>query len=237
MLLETSNLSKTFNPDTPLEVRAVHDVTFTLAEGEILMLMGPSGSGKTTLLTMLGALLTPTVGTIVFHGEEMSRLRQHELTLFRRHHIGFIFQSFNLLDNLSALENVLIAGSAGEEMKAWATDLLDRLGLKSRMFAKPKALSGGERQRVAIARALANDPSLIIADEPTANLDRAIGHEVMTLLCSVACDLGKSVIIASHDERIQDVAHRIIHMEDGRLTKEVQGRHNEVCQMRDHHAA
>ena len=153
---------------------------------------------------------------------------------FRRHALGFVFQSFNLLENLSAIENVIIAGFSKKDGYVRARGLLQRLGLEKRMFAKPKELSGGERQRVGIARALMNDPLLICADEPTANLDRATGHDVMQFLCSVGCEQQKSIIVVSHDERIKDIAHKVFYMEDGKLVRQEPGKHGEVCNMKSH---
>lgn len=234
IILETKNLTKTFNPWTRAQVVAVEGVNLKLRKGEILMIMGPSGSGKTTLLTMLGGLLKPTSGNISLSGQRIDLLSGKKLTELRRRNMGFIFQSFNLLQNLSAIENAIIAGAFNGGAKSRAEDLLVKLGLRDRLRSKPNELSGGERQRVAIARALMNNPSLILADEPTANLDRAIGHEVMLLLCSIGCEQGKSVVIVSHDERIKDIAHRVIYIEDGKLVREEGGRHNEVCLMKHH---
>lgn len=233
-ILETKNLTKIFNPDTRAQVAAVSDVNLKLGKGEILMIMGPSGSGKTTLLTMLGGLLGATKGEIIFGDQKLNELNARELAAVRREKLGFIFQSFNLLENLSALENVIIAIFKNHSRSERAKALLIKLGLKDRIFSKPKELSGGERQRVAIARALINDPLLILADEPTANLDSAIGREVMKLLCSIGCEQGKSVIVVSHDERIKDIAHRVVYIEDGKLARQGKGRHTEVCLMKDH---
>lgn len=222
------NVSKTFNPSTPAEVKAIREVTLDLNPGEVVLIMGPSGSGKTTLLTMIGGLLKATAGEIIVQGQDVSRLNQAALTKLRRQRIGFIFQSFNLLQNLTSFENVLVAGF-DQANKQRATKLLDQLGLAKRSHARPSDLSGGERQRVAIARALINNPQLILADEPTANLDSKVGHEVMQLLCEIACQQRKAVIIVSHDERLKDVAKRVITIEDGRLTKEERGGHDQNC--------
>lgn len=232
--LTAKNLGKTFNAGTRAEVKAVNGVTLSVKPGEIVMIMGPSGSGKTTLLTMIGGLLKPSEGEISLAGSQIAGLGQGALTQLRRERIGFIFQSFNLLENLSAIENVMIGAfhQAGRRQKA--EKLLVKLGLSKRMRAFPRDLSGGERQRVAISRALINDPDLILADEPTANLDSKIGHQVMQLLCAVGCEEEKSIIIVSHDERIKDVAHRVIYIEDGQLTREERGRHNQICQMKNH---
>jgi len=230
-IVTIKNLSKTFNEGKPSEVRAVQNIELSVQPGEIVLLMGPSGSGKTTLLTMIGGLLSPSAGEVIINGTNISKLSASQLTAFRKSDIGFIFQSFNLLQNLSAYENILIAGFNRKNALKKTPELLAKLNLEKRFSFKPNDLSGGERQRVAIARALINDPKIILADEPTANLDKNIGHEVMQLLCSVACEQGKSVIIVSHDERIKDTAHRVIYIEDGHLVKEEKGGHDRSCTM------
>lgn len=235
IILEAKNLAKIFNPNTRAQVTAIDGVDLKLRKGEILMIMGPSGSGKTTLLTMLGGLLKPTRGDITLNGQRIDLMRSKKLTQLRRRDIGFIFQSFNLLQNLSAMENAIVAGAFNRGAKLRAQELLVKLGLRDRLRSKPNELSGGERQRVAIARAMMNDPLLILADEPTANLDSAIGREVMRLLCSIGCEHGKSVVIVSHDERIKDIAHRVLYIEDGKLAREEKGRHSEACTMKEHY--
>lgn len=232
--IKVSNLTKLFNAGTHAEVAAVRDVSLSVAPGEIVLIMGPSGSGKTTLLTMLGGLLKPTRGSIVLQEKNIGELSDSARTKLRRTSIGFIFQSFNLLENLSAVENVIVGGFQHVNIHSHAEELLAKLGVGKRSHAKPKELSGDERQRVAIARALINNPSLILADEPTANLDRLHGHEVMELLCSIGCEQGKSIVIVSHDERIKDVANRVITIEDGKLVREERGEHDRVCTMRVH---
>ncbi len=230
-VLIAHNLSKSFRPGTPQAVKAVQDVDLAVSPGDIILIMGPSGSGKTTLLTMLGGLLQPSQGSIQIQGQNIDQMNSGALTILRRQNIGFVFQSFNLLQNLTALENVMIAGFAIKDRRANSQALLTKLGLKARLHAKPDSLSGGERQRVAIARALINNPSLILADEPTANLDSQTGHEVMQLLCEIGCQESKGVIIVSHDQRIQDIAKRIITIADGRLVDERPGGHTKICQM------
>lgn len=234
MILETKNLTKIFNPKSAAKVIAVDGINFELQQGEIAMIMGPSGSGKTTFITMIGGLLKPTNGSIVFDGHHLESENRQNLTTIRRHEIGFIFQSFNLLQNLTALENVSIAAFGISNSWTKASELLTTLGLKDRLNAKPANLSGGEKQRVAIARSLINNPKLILADEPTANLDKTHGHEVMQLLCSIGCEQNKSIIIVSHDERIKEVAHRVLYIEDGRLIREEKGNHDKVCSMKIH---
>jgi putative ABC transport system ATP-binding protein len=201
------------------EVTAVRDVSLSVSPGEIVLIMGPSGSGKTTLLSMLGALLKPTEGTIQLNGTTISALEENRLPDIRLKQFGFIFQDFNLLSALTALENVAIVaeltGAKSGEAKRKAASLLTELGLGERLNFLPEKLSGGEKQRVAIARALINDPRLILADEPTANLDSKIGHEIMRLLRNIAKEQGRSVVIVSHDQRIKDIADRVLWLEDG----------------------
>ena len=233
-LLKIEKLNKIFNPGKHSEVRAVSDVDLEVNAAEIVMIMGPSGSGKTTLLTMIGGLLQPTSGQIILDGVRIQDLTSDELSKLRRENIGFIFQSFNLLQNLTAVENVLIAAFNQKNAKQRAKELLTELGLAKRLNAIPNDLSGGERQRVAIARALVNEPKLILADEPTANLDSVRGHEVMDLLCNIGCEQERTIIIVSHDERIKSITHRIIYIEEGKLQREEQGNHNEVCKMKKH---
>lgn len=217
------------------EVAAVRDVSLSVASGEIVLIMGPSGSGKTTLLSMLGALLKPTDGDIHLNGTVISALQENRLPEIRLRQFGFVFQDFNLLSALSALENVSIvaelAGTKSGEARRKAASLLTDLGLGERLNFLPEKLSGGEKQRVAIARALINDPALILADEPTANLDSKIGHEIMRLLRRIAKEQGRSVVIVSHDQRIQDIADRVLWLEDGQFKEMVTMAIDPVCGM------
>jgi len=207
------------------EVTAVRDVSLTVSPGEVVLIMGPSGSGKTTLLSMLGALLKPAEGAIQLNGTTISALAENRLPDIRLKQFGFIFQDFNLLSALTALENVAIvaelSGTKSGEARRKAASLLTELGLSERLNFLPEKLSGGEKQRVAIARALINNPTLILADEPTANLDSKIGHEIMRLLRSIAKEQGRSVVIVSHDQRIKDIADRVLWLEDGEFKETV----------------
>lgn len=206
-----------------IEVRAVESVSFSADRGEIILIMGPSGSGKTTLITMAGALLRPTSGEILIDGENIVNYSEKERINLRRRKVGFIFQSFNLLANLTSFENVLVPlGLAGVQKGVAvkkARGLLETFGLGQRENFLPEKLSGGEKQRVSIARALANDPKLILADEPTANLDSQKGREVMRLLKGVAKNMGKTVVVVTHDQRLKEIADRVLWMEDGRFKK------------------
>jgi putative ABC transport system ATP-binding protein len=219
-LLEVHELTKVFGSDRT-EVRAVDGVSFTTDAGEVTLIMGPSGSGKTTLLTMIGALLRPTSGRVLIGGLDVTALPQRELPRIRRQLVGFVFQTFNLLEALTAQENVEVAlnvaGVAGDEARRRARALLVEAGLEERLDFHARDLSGGEKQRVSIARALANHPPLLLADEPTANLDSHHGHEVMELLRDLARQEGSAVVVVSHDPRLYDIADRVLWLEDGRI--------------------
>jgi len=233
MSLIANSVTKIYDKGRPSEVKAVDNVSLTVNPGEVYLLMGPSGSGKTTLITILGGLLSSTDGSVVINGEDITRLKENKLPEFRLNNIGFIFQSFNLLSALTAVENVavsLMAKSISKKMALErAKEMLKILGLESRLNNKPANLSGGEKQRVGIARALITDPDIILADEPTANLDSKNGHEVMLKLCGVACAENKSVIIVSHDARIRDIAHKVLWIEDGKIIKTEDGNHKNTC--------
>ena len=221
VLLRTEGLTKVFGWGNTV-VRAVDDVTLEVREGEIVLIMGPSGSGKTTLLTMLGGLLKPTSGRVTLAGQEITSLGGAGLVEVHRHLVGFIFQSFNLLENLSVIENIEIvlniAGVNGQRARDRAAQLLDDRGLTGRAHFRTKDLSGGEKQRLSIARALANNPRLILGDEPTANLDSRHGRDVMRVLRDTARSEGRAVVVVSHDQRIREVADRVLWLEDGRLS-------------------
>jgi putative ABC transport system ATP-binding protein len=232
--LHVSHLTKRFGTgDT--EVVAVRDLSLDVSPGEVVLIMGPSGSGKTTLLLMLGGLLKPTEGTIRLNDLELSGLSERRLPDVRLRNFGFIFQDFNLLSALNVQDNVAIAAElTGVGRKAAlkkAVTLLTELGLGHRLRFAPEKLSGGEKQRLAIARALVNDPALILADEPTANLDSSHGHETMRLLRDTATKKGRSVVIVSHDQRIKDIADRVLWLEDGEFTDVVTMAVDPVCGM------
>ena len=218
--IHVQGLTKTFG-EGATRVDAVADLDLDLERGEIVLVMGPSGSGKTTLLSMLGGLLRPTAGTIEVDGVDIAALGERDLPAFRARRFGFVFQDFNLLAALSAEENIAvalnIAGTRGGEAEARAGELLGALGLEARRSFSPDQLSGGERQRVAIARAVANRPQVVFADEPTANLDSAHGAETMRLLRRLAKEEKTTVVIVSHDQRLREIADRVLWLEDGRL--------------------
>src|SRR5579859_796396 len=232
--LHIAHVSKHYGSGTA-EVQAVRDVSLEVAPGEIVLIMGPSGSGKTTLLQMMGALLKPTEGTIQLNGTMLSALAENRLPGIRLRQFGFIFQDFNLLSTLTVLDNVALvaelASTKRSEARKRAAALLTELGLGERLHFLPEQLSGGEKQRVAIARALVNDPALILADEPTANLDSKIGHEIARLLRQVASERGKSVVIVSHDQRLREHADRVLWLEDGRFKEMASMAVDPVCGM------
>jgi putative ABC transport system ATP-binding protein len=218
--LEAGQLTKVYQ-EGAFQVAAVQDVTLTARAGEVVAILGPSGSGKTTLLSMLGCILRPTSGSITMHGERVSDLDETQLPWVRRRYVGFIFQSFNLFAALSAAENVEVVlqlkGIERRTRHSEARRLLDLVGLSQRADFLPRDMSGGERQRVSIARALAGDPPLILADEPTANLDAKNGEQVMKLLHAVTRSDGRTVIIVTHDHRVMPYIDRSVRIEDGRL--------------------
>ena len=219
-LLSAENVSRVYG-EGPSRVVAIDRITLEVRPGEVTLILGPSGSGKTTLLSILGCLLRPTSGQVLVNGSEASRLSDAEVSRLRREQIGFVFQSFNLLNFLTVRQNVEVVlnlnGINGASARTRATDLLRQVGLDHRLDFSPTNLSGGERQRVAIARALANDPALILADEPTGNLDSKTGRAVVDLLASLARERRRSVIIVTHDTRIVDVADRVFYLVDGAL--------------------
>jgi putative ABC transport system ATP-binding protein len=219
-ILRLSHVTKSFGSGAG-EVKVMDDVDFELMPQEVVAVMGPSGSGKTTFLTICGALQKPTSGVVEVDGQEIQNLSQIDLAVVRRHKIGFVFQSLNLLEALSAKENVeyalKLAGYKGNHCRERAKNLLAMMDLTPRQDELPKKLSGGERQRVGVARALANDGNLILADEPTASLDEKRATDLMRLLVSITRDLGRSVLLVTHDMRAHDHADRIFWLEGGKL--------------------
>ena len=216
-------------------VRAVDAVSLEVGEGEVVLVMGPSGSGKTTLLLMLGGLLKPTSGSVRLDGVDITQLGESRLPAIRLAKIGFVFQDFHLLSALSVRENVaiaaMLAGTSRREALHRADESLSAMGLQGRLRYRPEDLSGGEKQRVAIARALINDPALILGDEPTANLDSKIGHDIARLLREVARSRGKSVVVVSHDQRLREHADRVLWLEDGRFKQLAAMAVDPVCGM------
>ena len=235
LVVEAHGLTKEFSVG-PALVRAVDEVDLVIHRGEIVLIMGPSGSGKTTLLTLIGGLLRPTSGSVRIGGREITSMSESDLNEIRRHVVGFVFQVFNLLEPLSVLENVVIplnlAGANGRDAELRASSVLEDVGLGNRLDFKPDSLSGGEKQRVSIARALVHDPELILADEPTANLDSKNGHDVVVLLRDIAKTSGRTVMIVSHDDRIREIADRVLWLEDGKLSPGAGGKGSILAEAR-----
>ncbi|NUQ84745.1 MAG: ABC transporter ATP-binding protein [Anaerolineales bacterium] len=222
-IVQIESLIKDYGDGT--SVRALDEVTLSVASGEFVAIQGPSGSGKSTLLNLIGTLDTPTSGQITVDGVDLGTLRGDALADFRRAKIGFVFQLFNLVPTLNALENVMLPllpyqRGLGFKLEARARELLTRIGLEERLHHLPGQLSGGEQQRVAIARALINSPSLILADEPTGNLDTKIGEEIVGLLRQLNQEQGLTLVLVTHDAAVASQADRIIHLQDGRLLDE-----------------
>jgi putative ABC transport system ATP-binding protein len=225
-LLEAANLTKELGSGAG-KVAALKGVSLALNGGELTLLMGPSGSGKTTLLSILGCMLTPTQGTVRVGPHSTAGLDPEELARLRRDHIGFVFQSFHLFPTLSTTDNVRLAldvrGEPSRAAKVRSREALAKVGLGHKIKAYPRELSGGEQQRVAIARAIVGNPSIILADEPTAALDGANGQAVMKLLAEIAREQGHAVLIVTHDPRLLPFADRVVHIEDGRIVAEERG--------------
>lgn len=219
-ILETQAVSKIYGEGAN-RVVALSEASVSLHSGQVLLIMGPSGSGKTTLLSVMGCILRPTTGRVLVAGQVANDLDEVALPDIRRHYFGFVFQAFNLFGSLTALENVEVVlrmkGVAKELIAPHSLDLLQRVGLGHRINAYPRDMSGGEKQRTALARALAGDPAIVLADEPTANLDSKTGHAVLALLRTLAEETNKAVAIVSHDPKAESVADQVIIMEDGRL--------------------
>jgi len=224
--IEIRGLRKVFGAGET-EVRALDDVDLVIARGEMVAIMGPSGSGKSTLLHLIGALESPSAGTIALGGRRFDGLDDRELTLLRREGIGFVFQFFNLLPALTAEENVLlpalIAGRRDAEIRRRAHALLRRVGLSARAEHLPSELSGGEQQRVSIARALLMEPELVLADEPTGNLDSRSEAQVLELLSELNREEGHTIVIVTHDPAAAAIAQRVVFLRDGRIAGEIPG--------------
>jgi putative ABC transport system ATP-binding protein len=218
MLIEVSNLRKTYARGLN-KTEALKGINLTLNRGEFTSIMGPSGSGKSTLLHLLGGLDRPTSGTVKIADQKIDEFNDHDLSVFRRQRLGFIFQFFNLLPTLTALENValplLLDGKSMKSIESKARDLLVLIGLENRMTHRPDELSGGEMQRVAIARALVTDPLLILADEPTGNLDSKNGAMVLEILSRMARERGHTILMVTHDTKAASFGTRLIRMVDG----------------------
>jgi putative ABC transport system ATP-binding protein len=226
-IIETNNISKEYRMGNEI-IKALVSVSIKVAKGEYVAFMGPSGSGKSTLMNIVGALDTPSGGTYILNGKDVSKMNDNELAEVRNKEIGFVFQTFNLLPRASALENVelplIYAGYSRKARKQKAMKALTDVGLDNRATHKPNELSGGQRQRVAIARALVNDPSIILADEPTGNLDTKTSYDIMALFKELH-EKGNTIIMVTHEEDIASYAHRIIRLRDGLIESDTLNQH------------
>jgi putative ABC transport system ATP-binding protein len=222
-LIDTRDLWKTYVMGSE-EIHALRGVNIQIERGEYVAIMGPSGSGKSTLMNLIGCLDTPTKGSYLLNDKQVSQMNDNELAQIRNEEIGFVFQTFNLLPRASALQNVelplIYAGVAARDRHARAKAALEKVELGSRMSHRPNELSGGQRQRVAIARALVNNPSILLADEPTGNLDSKTGSEIMALFARLH-EAGNTIVLVTHEADIAAFAHRTIHLRDGQVEKDV----------------
>jgi putative ABC transport system ATP-binding protein len=219
MLIKTENLNKIYNSGK-LKVHALRGIDMEIEKNDYIAISGPSGSGKSTLLHILGCLDTPSAGRYLLDGVEVNGLTSNKLAEIRNRKIGFVFQTFNLLPNMTVLENVelplLYAGVGKKERRKRAEKVLDEVGLAERLKHRPSELSGGERQRTAIARALVNEPAIILADEPTGNLDSVSGSSVLNVFNQLH-NQGHTIIVVTHDQNVAKIAKRIIHIQDGKI--------------------
>jgi putative ABC transport system ATP-binding protein len=221
-IVETRNLGKIYETNGT-KVEALRGVNLVLKQGELIAVMGPSGCGKSTLLHLLGGLDTPTSGEILIHNQRIDRMSEARRAIMRRREIGFVFQAFNLIGNLSVADNIelpaLVAGQSAHQARTRRQQLLADLGIVDKHAQPPAQLSGGQKQRVALARAMINQPAVLLADEPTGNLDSKTAYEVLTLLKNMHTD-GQTILLVTHDPSVASIAQRVIFMKDGRLSGE-----------------
>ena len=217
-ILQAVNLTKHYNTP-PNQVRALDGVDFTVQQGEFVAVVGQSGSGKSTLLHMLGGLDVPTSGRVIVDGHDLSQMKEEQLTIFRRRNVGFVFQGYNLVPILNVYENIVlpIELDGNKPDTPFIDSIIDSLGLSDKRAALPSQLSGGQQQRVAIARALAAKPSIVLADEPTGNLDTKTSQDVLGALKLTATQFHQTIVLITHNEQIAQLADRVIEIEDGRI--------------------
>jgi putative ABC transport system ATP-binding protein len=220
-MIEVKNVSKSYRRDS-IEIPVLRDISISVPDGEFLALMGPSGSGKTTLLNLIAGIDRPNAGQVVVNGTDIGSLKESALAKWRSTHVGFIFQFYNLLPVLTAFENVelplLLTGLSKKERREHVEAVLTLVGLADRMGHSPKQLSGGQEQRVAIARAIVTDPTVLVADEPTGDLDKVSATEIMTLLERLNREFKKTIVMVTHDPRAAEKAHKVMHLDKGELT-------------------
>jgi len=236
-VIKLENVWKIYQFDH-LEISVLKGVSLEIAPGAFVVILGPSGSGKSTLLNMLGCLDLPTKGRVLLDGRDIAKMSEDELAQARGQKIGFVFQQFNLLQNLSALENVMLPmifqGKPETERKKRAQSLLASLGLQDRVLHRPSELSGGEQQRIAIARSLANDPEIIVADEPTGNLDSTTGKKIMEILIDLHKNEGKTIVVVTHDPTIAEYSSQTVHIKDGQIAANHFNNGSKVLWKNDH---
>ncbi|MDN8576455.1 ABC transporter ATP-binding protein [Corynebacterium sanguinis] len=222
LLIDMRRIVKTYNPDEPSEVKVLHGIDFYTEQSEFVSIVGPSGCGKSTLMNLIGMLDRPTEGAYAFNGEPVYAKQDQELASYRSQNIGFIFQNFNLIGRIDALQNVampmMYAGVDKREREEIAAELLKKMGMGDRLKHLPNELSGGQKQRVAIARSLANDPDLLLADEPTGALDSSTGRMVMDLFHELHQELGKAIVFITHNPDLAEETERIVEMKDGNIS-------------------
>jgi len=222
-VIETRHLNRFFGEGETL-VKALNDVSLTIQKGEFTALVGPSGSGKSTLLHLMGGLDEPTDGEILLDNTNISQMSETQLSQFRRDHIGFIFQAYNLIPVLSVEENIeyimLLQGISSHERKKRTQDILEKVGLEGKQNRLPSQLSGGQQQRVAVARAMVSQPRIILADEPTANLDSQTGSDLIALMRQLNQEQGMTFVFSTHDTKIMEQADRLVHLEDGAIVED-----------------
>ncbi|EEI16921.1 ABC transporter ATP-binding protein [Corynebacterium lipophiloflavum] len=223
LLIDMRRIVKTYNPGEPSEVKVLHGIDFHTEQSEFVSIVGPSGCGKSTLMNLIGMLDRPTEGAYAFNGEPVYAKQDQELASYRSQNIGFIFQNFNLVGRIDALQNVampmMYAGVEKREREEIAAELLKKMGMGDRLKHLPNELSGGQKQRVAIARSLANDPDLLLADEPTGALDSSTGRMVMDLFHELHQELGKAIVFITHNPDLAEETERIVEMRDGNIAK------------------